>query len=184
MGRDPRVTSAGGAKSGSGRARDPTPRIMRPSLETLDLGLNCSASLGVWRSAGPPILRAIEGWSRKVTTMDTIATMTQQAGHARATAQFATDEARWEAVRRRDPAADGQFLYSVATTGVFCRPSCAARPARRENVAFHASPAEAERAGFRPCKRCRPDLAPRAERSADDRPRLPGHRDRRGAAVA
>ncbi len=80
---------------------------------------------------------------------------------------FSTDAARWEAVRRRDPAADGHFLYSVATTGVFCRPSCAARPARRENVAFHATPGDAERAGFRPCKRCRPDLAPRADREAE-----------------
>jgi AraC family transcriptional regulator of adaptative response/methylated-DNA-[protein]-cysteine methyltransferase len=98
--------------------------------------------------------------------MDTMATMTQHARQARAPAQFASDDARWEAVRRRDPAADGQFLYSVATTGVYCRPSCAARSARRENVAFHATPADAERAGFRPCKRCRPDLAPRPEREA------------------
>ena len=58
------------------------------------------------------------------------------------------------------------FLYSVATTGVYCRPSCAARPARSENLAFHASPAAAERAGFRACRRCRPDLPPRAEREA------------------
>jgi AraC family transcriptional regulator of adaptative response/methylated-DNA-[protein]-cysteine methyltransferase len=50
---------------------------------------------------------------------------------------------------------------------VYCRPSCAARPARRENVAFHATAAAAERAGFRPCKRCRPDLAPRADRDAE-----------------
>lgn len=79
---------------------------------------------------------------------------------------FASEAARWDALRRRDPAADGHFLYSVATTGVYCRPSCAARPARRENVAFHAGRAEAERAGFRPCLRCRPDLPPRAEREA------------------
>ncbi len=83
-----------------------------------------------------------------------------------ATDAFATDAARREAVRRRDPAADGAFVYSVATTGVYCRPSCAARPARTENVAFHASREDAERAGFRPCKRCRPDLPPRAEREA------------------
>ncbi len=79
---------------------------------------------------------------------------------------FCTDALRWDALRRRDPAADGHFLYSVRTTGVYCRPSCAARPARPANVAFHASRAEAERAGFRPCKRCRPDLPPRAEREA------------------
>ncbi len=57
----------------------------------------------------------------------------------------------------RDPRADGQFFYSVRTTGVYCRPSCAARRARPENVDFHASSEAAERAGFRPCKRCRPD---------------------------
>ena len=81
-------------------------------------------------------------------------------------APFCTEAARWEALRRRDPAADGHFLYSVRSTGVYCRPSCAARPPRPANVAFHPSRAEAERAGFRPCKRCRPDLPPRAERDA------------------
>ncbi|HLH90372.1 MAG TPA: bifunctional DNA-binding transcriptional regulator/O6-methylguanine-DNA methyltransferase Ada [Xanthobacteraceae bacterium] len=79
---------------------------------------------------------------------------------------YATDAARWEAVQRRDPAADGAFFYSVRTTGVYCRPSCAARLARRENVAFHASPAAAEKAGFRPCKRCRPNEPGLAERQA------------------
>ena len=64
---------------------------------------------------------------------------------------------RWAAVLARDPAADGRFFYSVKTTGVYCRPSCASRTARPENVAFHATAAVAERAGFRPCKRCKPD---------------------------
>jgi len=74
--------------------------------------------------------------------------------------------ARWEAVRRRDKAADGTFFYAVRTTGVYCRPSCAARLPRRENVEFHETCKDAERAGFRPCKRCRPDgLAP-AEQQA------------------
>jgi AraC family transcriptional regulator of adaptative response/methylated-DNA-[protein]-cysteine methyltransferase len=72
---------------------------------------------------------------------------------------FLNDDARWEALRRRDRAADGAFYYSVRTTGVYCRPSCAARLARRENVAFHLTCEDPERAGFRPCKRCRP--APR-----------------------
>jgi len=62
----------------------------------------------------------------------------------------------WNAVRTRDRDYDGKFYYSVATTGVYCRPSCAARLANRENVAFHASCADAEKAGFRPCKRCKP----------------------------
>ena len=70
---------------------------------------------------------------------------------------FTSDADRWDAVVRRDRQADGKFYYSVATTGVYCRPSCAARLARRENVRFHRTPAEAERAGFRPCKRCRPN---------------------------
>src|SRR5262245_48128254 len=69
---------------------------------------------------------------------------------------FLSDDARWEAVRRRAPAADGAFYYSVRTTGVYCRPSCPARLARRENVQFHLTPADAERAGFRACMRCRP----------------------------
>jgi AraC family transcriptional regulator of adaptative response/methylated-DNA-[protein]-cysteine methyltransferase len=79
---------------------------------------------------------------------------------------YATDDARWEAVKRRDRAADGAFYYSVRTTGVYCRPSCGARLPRRENVGFHASPAAAEKAGFRPCRRCRPTEAALAERQA------------------
>ncbi len=69
----------------------------------------------------------------------------------------ATDDTRWETVQRRDRAADGSFLYAVRTTGVYCRPSCRGRLPLRKNVEFHASCAEAERAGFRPCKRCRPN---------------------------
>ncbi|HET6585703.1 MAG TPA: bifunctional DNA-binding transcriptional regulator/O6-methylguanine-DNA methyltransferase Ada [Nannocystaceae bacterium] len=79
---------------------------------------------------------------------------------------FTDNHARWTAVATRDAAADDVFVYSVRTTGVYCRPSCAARLARRENVAFHATPAAAERAGFRACKRCRPSEPPRRERDA------------------
>ncbi len=71
-----------------------------------------------------------------------------------------------QAVRERDARQDGQFYYSVATTGVYCSPSCKARPALRANMAFHTSREAAEHAGFRPCKRCRPDLPPRGEREA------------------
>ncbi len=67
------------------------------------------------------------------------------------------DSQYWAAVVARDASADGEFYYSVKTTGVYCRPSCAARLARRENVDFHLTRADAERAGFRPCKRCQPD---------------------------
>lgn len=74
-----------------------------------------------------------------------------------------SDVARWEAVRRHDASADGHFFYAVSTTGVYCRPSCASRPARRENVTFHQTAAEAERAGFRPCKRCQPTQPSRAD---------------------
>lgn len=69
---------------------------------------------------------------------------------------FATDEARWAAVLHRDPGADGLFYYAVRSTGVYCRPSCPARRPRRENVRFHASCDAAERAGYRPCRRCQP----------------------------
>jgi AraC family transcriptional regulator, regulatory protein of adaptative response / methylated-DNA-[protein]-cysteine methyltransferase len=76
------------------------------------------------------------------------------------------DAERWQAVVARDAAADRRFFYSVRTTGVYCRPSCAARLPRRENVRFHESCAAAEAAGFRPCKRCRPNEASHAERQA------------------
>ncbi len=79
---------------------------------------------------------------------------------------YMNDETRWTAVQQRDAGADGRFYYSVRSTGVYCRPSCAARPALRANVAFHASCAEAEAAGFRPCLRCKPDQPPLAERQA------------------
>ena len=73
---------------------------------------------------------------------------------------------RWAAVAARDREADGRFVYSVRTTGVYCRPSCAARPARPENVAFHATSTDAQRAGFRACLRCQPDQLPLAARHA------------------
>lgn len=77
------------------------------------------------------------------------------------------DDPRWPRVLARDAAADGQFFYSVKTTGVYCRPSCGARPARPENVSFHLTRADAEAAGFRPCKRCKPDQPPLAEQHAE-----------------
>ena len=62
----------------------------------------------------------------------------------------------WLAVQKRDRASNGRFWFSVKSTGVYCLPSCAARPPLRKNVAFHASPEAAEAAGFRACKRCKP----------------------------
>jgi AraC family transcriptional regulator, regulatory protein of adaptative response / methylated-DNA-[protein]-cysteine methyltransferase len=69
---------------------------------------------------------------------------------------FSDDETRWQSLVDRNPAADGEFVYSVKSTGVYCRPTCPSRLALRENVRFHASCAEAEAAGFRACKRCKP----------------------------
>ncbi len=77
---------------------------------------------------------------------------------------YSTDESRWSAVVAHNRNADGQFYYSVATTGVYCRPSCGARQARRENVRFHMTCEAAEAAGFRPCKRCRPNATESFER--------------------
>src|SRR5262252_2783595 len=62
----------------------------------------------------------------------------------------------WSAVERRDAAYDGRFVYAVRSTGVFCKPSCPSRRALRANVAFFSTPAAAEGAGFRACRRCRP----------------------------
>lgn len=70
---------------------------------------------------------------------------------------FTEPAERWAAVVKRDPAADGKFYYSVSTTGVFCRPICPSRLARPEHVLFHATCADAQQAGYRPCKRCKPD---------------------------
>ena len=66
------------------------------------------------------------------------------------------EDARWQAVLARDGSRDGQFVFAVASTGVYCRPSCAARRPRRENVQFFPIPEAAERAGYRACLRCRP----------------------------
>ncbi|MDP4004212.1 bifunctional DNA-binding transcriptional regulator/O6-methylguanine-DNA methyltransferase Ada [Methylobacterium sp. NEAU K] len=77
------------------------------------------------------------------------------------------DAERWAALAARDRRADGTFVYAVRTTGVYCRPSCASRAARPENVAFYPGCAEAEAAGFRPCRRCRPNEPGLAERRSE-----------------
>jgi AraC family transcriptional regulator of adaptative response/methylated-DNA-[protein]-cysteine methyltransferase len=73
---------------------------------------------------------------------------------------------RWTSVVTRSADRDGTFFYSVRTTGVYCRPSCAARLPRPENVRFHGSRSDAEQAGFRPCKRCKPDQPSIAQQHA------------------
>ncbi len=79
---------------------------------------------------------------------------------------FSTDEDRWQAVVNRDPAAEGMFFYSVRTTGVYCRPGCPTRRALRKNVRFHKTCQEAEAAGFRACRRCKPNEASLVQRQA------------------
>jgi len=68
-----------------------------------------------------------------------------------------SDKRRWSAVLARDESVDGQFFYAVKTTGIYCRPSCPSRAPKRENVSFFADKEAAERGGYRPCKRCKPD---------------------------
>jgi AraC family transcriptional regulator, regulatory protein of adaptative response / methylated-DNA-[protein]-cysteine methyltransferase len=70
---------------------------------------------------------------------------------------FRDEASRWIAVTSRDKSADGVFWYGVKSTGVYCRPHCPSKPARRENVTFYTSIADAELHGYRPCKRCKPD---------------------------
>ncbi len=77
------------------------------------------------------------------------------------------DDGRWTAVVARDSRQDGDFYYCVETTGVYCRPSCPSRPAKRANVRFCATPAEAEAQGFRPCRRCRPNAPSQQELDAE-----------------
>ena len=93
-----------------------------------------------------------------------------------------TDDKAWAAVMRRDRRFDGRFVTGVLTTGIYCRPSCAARHPSRANVRFFASGAEARAAGLRACKRCLPDDVARDEaavlaaideiKQADDKPSL------------
>ena len=66
-----------------------------------------------------------------------------------------SSEGRWQAITQRDAKADGQFVYAVKTTGIYCAPSCPSRQPNRENVEFFTHGEEAEQRGYRPCKRCR-----------------------------
>ncbi|MEP3276025.1 MAG: bifunctional DNA-binding transcriptional regulator/O6-methylguanine-DNA methyltransferase Ada [Stappiaceae bacterium] len=70
----------------------------------------------------------------------------------------------WNAIEQRDATFDGRFVYGVRTTGIYCRPSCPSKAAKRINVSFHQTPVSAEAAGFRPCKRCKPHEQSQAER--------------------
>lgn len=79
----------------------------------------------------------------------------------------ATRDPRWQAVVDCDASADGQFVYAVKTTGIYCAPSCASRQPNPQNVQFFASAVEAENAGFRPCKRCRQGMISLAQFHAE-----------------
>lgn len=100
------------------------------------------------------------------------------------TASYSEDEGRWDAVCARDAGRDGEFVFAVRTTGIFCRPSCPARRPLRRNVDFFRSPLAAEVAGFRACRRCRPlensdphleavRLACRLIEESETQPRMP-----------
>lgn len=78
-----------------------------------------------------------------------------------------TESARWNAIVRRISSADETFFYAVKTTGIYCRPTCSSRQPKRDNVLFFESYAEAEAAGFRPCKRCHPrSTSPQQQQAA------------------
>lgn len=76
------------------------------------------------------------------------------------------EDPRWGRIVARDRTADGRFWFSVATTGVYCRPSCPARAAKPENVRIHDTLESARAAGFRPCRRCNPEGPPLKRRPA------------------
>jgi len=91
-----------------------------------------------------------------ILTAETLKAMsTHQSKPAVSVAEI-TDDPRWNSVIARDAARDGEFVFAVSSTGVYCRPSCAARRPRRENVRFFERPDQAEQAGYRACLRCRP----------------------------
>ena len=97
--------------------------------------------------------------------------------------QYNSENARWQAVSERDPRADGQFVFAVSTTGIYCRPSCSSRAALRKNVTFFDDAAQAESAGFRACKRCKPrDEGKNREPRRDGGRGLSHDRGGRGAA--
>ena len=76
----------------------------------------------------------------------------------RAERPMTIEDPRWARVTARDRSADGKFWYAVATTGIYCRPSCPSRIPNPKNVTLHATLESARATGFRPCKRCRPDM--------------------------
>ena len=107
----------------------------------------------MWCEMASIMWRWIDGGGeyKKEIDMETIAAIETYGG------VVTEQDPRWRAIVMRDKSADGTFYYSVRTTGVYCLPSCASRLANPKNVSFHPTREAAERAGFRPCKRCKPD---------------------------
>ena len=107
------------------------------------------------------------GASRTAETGETAMRSAALETQAEASAPETGEDSRWAALAARDAGADGRFVYAVRTTGVYCRPSCPARTPNRGNVVFHPSCADAEAAGFHPCRRCRPNEPSLAERQKE-----------------
>ena len=82
-------------------------------------------------------------------------------------AAYSTDSARWAALEARDPASAGSFIYAVKTMGVYCRPTCPGRLAKRENVEYFDDVESAAENGYRACKRCRPVVPSRGNSKAE-----------------
>jgi AraC family transcriptional regulator of adaptative response/methylated-DNA-[protein]-cysteine methyltransferase len=91
-----------------------------------------------------------------ILTAETLKPMSARQPKPAVSVAEAADDPRWNSVIARDAARDGEFVFAVSSTGVYCRPSCAARRPRRENVRFFEKPDQAEQAGYRACLRCRP----------------------------
>jgi AraC family transcriptional regulator, regulatory protein of adaptative response / methylated-DNA-[protein]-cysteine methyltransferase len=136
-------------------------RLARHSAEP------AASSMMKWQETGGAALAALRGFNRlppfPLAAMDTL-----DAISAFEPALADQDDSRWAKVLARDASADGEFVYAVRTTGVFCRPSCSSRRPLRENASFHDDAQAAEAAGFRACKRCRPATGA-AQDSADRR---------------
>ena len=114
---------------------------------------------------------------------DAIAHLYQNEAHMNDLAQ----ETMWQAVIDCDPAYDGQFFYGVKTVGVYCRPSCRSKTPLRKNTLFFATENDAKQAGFRPCKRCRPELVrhdPAAKLAKQARQLFEDHFDNRSLLAA
>lgn len=129
-------------------ALDSEPSVHSPSQVT-ELDLNSKARNGALPSDQPATVAQVKMKNQQ----QSIAMSIKSTG---GTTAFLNDELRWHAVEQRDQRANGTFVYAVKTTGIYCRPACSAKRPRRENVEFHATSVDAERAGFRPCKRCKP----------------------------